>query len=115
MPLIQGGPPEWIWERTSDPLKCEVVSSQAPEGHTVYEFRVKCGLEIMRLQFFTEEEVRALQMQLDEGMAPRANGEPAKGGQQQGFRREPVQPDLEPGMYPQREGTVSNPDFKTAR
>ena len=60
MPLIQGGPPEWIWERTPDPLKWEVVPSQAPEGHTVYELKVQCGLEIMRLQFFTAEEVRQL-------------------------------------------------------
>jgi len=105
MPLIQGGPPEWIWERTSDQLKCEVVSSRGPEGHTIYEFRVKCGLEIMRLQFFTEAEIRALQVQLDQRLATLANSEPAKGGQ----------PDPEPGMYPQREGTVSNPDFKTAR
>ena len=25
MPLIQGGPPQWIWERTADFLKSEVV------------------------------------------------------------------------------------------
>jgi hypothetical protein len=61
MPLIQGGPPEWIWERTSDPLRCEVVSSQALDGQTVYELKVKCGLEIMRLQFFTEDEIKEVQ------------------------------------------------------
>jgi hypothetical protein len=59
MPLIQGGPPEWIWERTADPLKAEVVSSKAPEGHTVFELRLTCGLEIMRLQFFTADELKA--------------------------------------------------------
>jgi hypothetical protein len=59
MPLIQGGPPEWIWERTADPVKAEVVPSKAPEGHTVYESRVTCGLEIMRLQFFTADELTA--------------------------------------------------------
>jgi hypothetical protein len=37
MPLIQGGPPE-----------------------TVYELRVQCGLEIMWLEFFTAVEVRQL-------------------------------------------------------
>jgi hypothetical protein len=61
MPLVQGGPPEWIWERTADPLKWEIVASQDPNGHTVYELRANCGLEIMRLQFFTEDEIRELQ------------------------------------------------------
>jgi hypothetical protein len=60
MPLIQGGPPEWIWERTPERLKWELVASQALEGHTVYELRVNCGLEILRLQFFTREEIRHL-------------------------------------------------------
>jgi hypothetical protein len=60
MPLIQGGPPEWIWERTAEKLKWEVVPSRSPEGHTVYELRVNCGLEIMRLQFFTKVEVQEL-------------------------------------------------------
>jgi hypothetical protein len=59
MPLIQGGPPEWIWERTADPVKAEVVTSRAPEGHAVYELRIQCGLEIMRLQFFTADELKA--------------------------------------------------------
>ena len=60
MPLIQGGPPEWIWERTPEALKWEAVTSNRPEGQTVYEVRVPCGLEILRLQFFTAEEVRQL-------------------------------------------------------
>jgi hypothetical protein len=66
MPLIQGGPPEWIWEKTSDPLKWEIVSSSSPEGQTVYELRVQCGLEIMRLQFFTAEEIKKLASLLEE-------------------------------------------------
>ena len=49
MTLIQGGPPEWIWERKPERLKWEVIPSQSPAGHTVYELRVNCGLEIMRL------------------------------------------------------------------
>jgi hypothetical protein len=73
MSLIQGGPPEWIWERQPDPLRCELVSSQSPEGHTVYELRVTCGLEIMRLQFFTAEELEALAAALAEQL-PRASG-----------------------------------------
>ena len=60
MSLIQGGPTEWIWERTDDPLKWEIVSSRNGEGKTVFELRVQCGLEIMRLQFFTEEEIADL-------------------------------------------------------
>jgi hypothetical protein len=58
MPLIQGGPPEWIWERTPEKLKWEVITSDRPDRQTLYELRVQCGLEIMRLQFFTAEEVR---------------------------------------------------------
>lgn len=60
MPLIQGGPPEWIWERTADLLKSDLVPVQSPEGHTVYELQVKCGIEILRVHFFTREEVREL-------------------------------------------------------
>ena len=60
IPLIQGGPPEWIWERLPEALKWEIVTSVRPNGQTVYELRVQCGLEIMRLHFFTAEEVRNL-------------------------------------------------------
>ena len=60
MPLIQGGPPQWVWERTADHLKCEVVPVRSPEGHTVYELRVSCGMEVMRLHFLTREEVREI-------------------------------------------------------
>jgi hypothetical protein len=66
MPLIQGGPPEWIWERTPENLKWEIVPSSSPEGRTVYELRVQCGLEIMRLQFFTAEELTQLASRLAE-------------------------------------------------
>jgi len=64
MGLIQGGPPEWIWERTPDPFKCEVIPSRSPEGQTVYELRVQCGLEIMRLQFFTRAEMEQMGLAL---------------------------------------------------
>jgi hypothetical protein len=36
------------------------VPVASPEMHTVYELRVQCGMEIMRLQFFTREELRNL-------------------------------------------------------
>ena len=60
MPLIQGGPPEWIYERTPEKLKWEIIPSDRPDGQRVYELRVNCGLEIMRLQFFTREEITQL-------------------------------------------------------
>jgi hypothetical protein len=66
MPLIQGGPPEWIWERTAEALKWEIVTSDNPDGKTVYELRLNCGLEIMRLQFFNGEEIRNLALLLAE-------------------------------------------------
>jgi hypothetical protein len=72
--LIQGGPPEWIWERTPDPLKWEIVDSHDPYGHTVHELRVKCGLGIMRLQFFTEEELQELQSVLRDKLSLVATG-----------------------------------------
>jgi hypothetical protein len=66
MPLIQGGPPEWTWERTHDSLKWELVPSQDESGDTLYEVRVNCGLGIMKLQFFTENEIKQLQSLIGE-------------------------------------------------
>jgi hypothetical protein len=60
MPMIQGGPPEWIWERTPDPLRWDLVPSRNPHNEPVYELRVDCGLGIMRMQFFTDEELEQL-------------------------------------------------------
>ena len=60
MPLIQGGPPQWVWERTPEMLRWEIVPSGRSDGQTVYELRLQCGLEILRLHFFTAEEVRQL-------------------------------------------------------
>jgi hypothetical protein len=48
------------WERTPEKLKWEVVTSDRPDWQILYELRVQCGLEIMRVQFFTAEEVRHL-------------------------------------------------------
>lgn len=59
MPLVQGGPPEWIWERTADPLKWNVVPA-VREQQIVYEVRLDCGLGIIRLHFFTKEEIEKL-------------------------------------------------------
>ena len=71
MPMIQGGPPEWIWERTHDTLKWEVIPSQDQSGHAVYEVRVNCGLGIMRLQFFTEDEIKQLQSLIGDALGGR--------------------------------------------
>ena len=60
MPIVQGGPPEWTWERPSEKLKWELNTARSQEGSTVFELRVNCGLEIMRLQFFTKEEIESL-------------------------------------------------------
>jgi hypothetical protein len=68
MPLIQGGPPEWIWERTADPLRTSIVASQR-DNETVYELRVDCGLGIMRLQFFTTDELKELRAAINERLA----------------------------------------------
>jgi hypothetical protein len=64
MPIVEGGPPEWTWERPVEKCKWELNRSRSPEGSTVFELRVDCGLEILRLQFFTEEEIRELQSAL---------------------------------------------------
>jgi hypothetical protein len=45
MPLVQGGPPEWIWERTPDTIRWELVASNAPDRETRFELRVQCGLD----------------------------------------------------------------------
>ena len=76
MPLIQGGPPEWIWERAPETLRSEVRTSDQPDGQTVYELRVQCGLEIVRLQFFTAEEMQQLASILSV-LGPAANGDHA--------------------------------------
>ena len=61
MPLVQGGPPEWVWERPSEQLRWEVLPTRPTEERADLELRVHCGLEIMRLQFFTKEEIADLQ------------------------------------------------------
>src|SRR5207302_11314766 len=95
--LSQGGLPQWIWERTADPLKWEIVPSQAPEGHTVYELKVACGLEILRLQFFTADELQDLRSEIGAALDSRGEAPPTGEGPEPSPER--------------REGVVSNPDF----
>jgi len=68
MPLIQGGPPEWIWERTPDKVRWELILGGDGEQNSKYELRVQCGLEIMRLQFFRPEEISDLAAALINGL-----------------------------------------------
>jgi hypothetical protein len=67
MPLIQGGPPEWIWERPAEQLKWELNTTHV-EGRANVELRVNCGLEIVRLQFFTKDEIEELRSALSAAM-----------------------------------------------
>lgn len=61
MPLIKDGPPEWIWERPADPLKWEVIERSAHDGqHPVYELRLACGLQILRMHVFNQQEMWSL-------------------------------------------------------
>lgn len=67
MPLLQGGPPQWVWERCEGALKWEITrrSSQAPARYVV---NLHCGLEILRLQFFSTAELRGLVNFLEQAM-----------------------------------------------
>jgi hypothetical protein len=78
MPLIQGGPPEWIYERPPNLLKWEVVQSQAADGHQRFEVRIQCGLEFMRLQFLTADEIHELRAAIDASVVGRPNHEQAE-------------------------------------
>jgi hypothetical protein len=61
MALVQGGPPEWVWERPADMLRWTVTPSPARNGdHTVFELRLDCGMQVLRVHFFNEEEMRQL-------------------------------------------------------
>jgi len=68
MPLIQGGPPEWIWERTPDKIRWDLVPSNDSDPNTRFELRVQSGLEIMRWHFFSREEISDLVTALANGL-----------------------------------------------
>jgi hypothetical protein len=68
MPLIQGGPPEWIWERTPDKIRWELIPSNNPDQEVRFELRVQSGLEIMRWHFFSREEISDLVAALANGL-----------------------------------------------
>ena len=98
MGLIQGGPPEWIWERTANLLKWELQRSPASNGAPGYELRVSCGLEIMRLQFFTSVEMAELHRLIGDELKNTGRTERGPGPQP-----ETVQPGREPGTRPAQE------------
>ncbi len=96
MPLVQGGPPEWIWERSADFLKSEVVPMRNSEGQPVYELRLSCGMEIIRLQFFTRREIRKLAL-ASYFMGKRRSRRPA--GERRTKNEMPSRERNEPGQY----------------
>ena len=60
MPLVHSGPPEWVFERPSDTLKWEVKELPSDGPHAVYEISLYCGLQILRMHVFNQEEAWAL-------------------------------------------------------
>ena len=61
MSIVQSGPPEWVWERPADPLKWEVRELPPREDEVpVYELRLACGLQILRVHVFNQEELWSL-------------------------------------------------------
>lgn len=60
MPLMQGSPPMWVWERKPDPLRWEVIPLERPEGGTHYALVMRCGLEIVRVQLLGGDELKEL-------------------------------------------------------
>ncbi len=106
MGLIQGGPPEWIWERTPNVLKWDVVRSDVSNAHPLFELRVQCGLEIMRLHFITVDEMKELRCVIDESL----NGQQPE--QKQGNMPEIPEADRPPQG---KEGVVSDPDLAGQR
>lgn len=85
----------------------------------LFELRANCGVDIMRLQFFTGDEIKEIRAVIDEwGNRPPHDRQ-----------AEPLQPDPEPGISPEqepgntpetpeaerpprrKEGVVSDPDI----
>lgn len=60
MPLIQTKPTKWIWERAPEQVNWEILTSDGSDGRTVYELQVTCDLEIIKLQYFSGEEIKHL-------------------------------------------------------
>lgn len=111
MGLIQGGPPEWIWERNPDPLKWQVIPKKSSPENAVFELRVQCGLEILRMQFMTEEELAELAEMLSQRQARSGNGQHREEHEGQRSEANLIPSPQAEHSSPRGEGTVSNPDF----
>lgn len=79
MPLMQGGPPMWLYERPQDTLKWELLCDSGRDGCRRYTLKLQGGLEIFRLQHFTKEELRELADRIEAALqaAETADGEAA--------------------------------------
>jgi hypothetical protein len=78
MAIVQHGPPEWVWERTPDHLRWELKEMPPRDGEkTLYELKMQCGLKILRIHFFSSEEMWQLVDTLSAGLqrrVPSADG-----------------------------------------
>jgi hypothetical protein len=64
MPLLQGGPPMWLWDRPNDNVKWDVRCEKSSQGLGEFALKLQSGLEIVELQSFTREELQDLNSQL---------------------------------------------------
>lgn len=80
MTFVQSGPPEWIWERSPDPLKWEVKELPAHDGpHSVYELKLQCGPKTVRMHVFNSQEMWSLVDTVSHALQ-RGNNRPRKDG-----------------------------------
>ena len=64
MPMLQGGPPMWLWERPRETLQWEILNETGPDGAAEHALKAQCGLEVIRLHSLTRGELAALHQQL---------------------------------------------------
>jgi hypothetical protein len=77
MPLIQGGPPEWVWKRNANLLESQVTAVLDAAGQPVHELHIRSGLEALRIQFLTDEELREFAAQIAAAAGLRSNPVPS--------------------------------------
>lgn len=64
MPLLQGGPPMWLWDRPAGSVKWDVRCEKSSQSLGEFALKMQCGLEIIELHSFTREELQDLNSQL---------------------------------------------------
>ena len=64
MPLLQGGPPMWLWDRPDEHVKWDVRCEKSSRGLGEFALKLQSGLEIVELRSFTREELQDLAAQL---------------------------------------------------